>query len=42
LSHKYLYSEGMKGSLELGLDLEAKREFEIGDTEDRVQGFRKR
>lgn len=39
---KYLYNEGMKGSLEHGLALEAESEFEIRDTEDRVRQFRKR
>jgi enoyl-CoA hydratase/carnithine racemase len=39
---KYLCNEGMKGSLGEGLDLEARSEFQIGDTEDRVRQFRKR
>ena len=39
---KYLFNEGAKGSLERGLDLEARSEFRIGDTEDRGRQFRKR
>ena len=39
---KYLYNQGMKDTLEKGLELEAKSEFDIADTEERLKSFRKK
>jgi len=39
---KYLYNQGMKDTLAKGLELEAKSEFDIADTEERLKGFRKK
>lgn len=39
---KYLYNHGMSDTLEKGLELEAKSEFVIGDTEERLKKFRKK
>jgi len=38
---KYLYNNGMKDTLEKGLELEAKSEFVIRDTAERLKKFRK-
>ena len=39
---KYLYNNGMKDTLERGLELEAKSEFVISDTEERLKKFLKK
>lgn len=39
---KYLYNQGMRDTLDKGLELEARSEFEISDTEERLKGFRKK
>ncbi|MFC1982324.1 enoyl-CoA hydratase/isomerase family protein [Chloroflexota bacterium] len=39
---KYLYNNGMKDTLERGLELEAKSEFIISDTEERLRKFLKK
>jgi len=39
---KYLYNRGMSDTLEKGLQLEAKSEFDIKDTEERIAKFRKK
>ena len=39
---KYLYNNGMKDTLELGLELEAKSEFVISDTGERLRKFLKK
>jgi len=41
-AYKYLYNQGMRDSLQKGLELEAKTEFVISDTEERVEKFRKK
>ena len=41
-AYKYLYNSGFKGTLEKGLALEAKSEFDIMDTEERIKEFRKK
>ena len=41
-AYKYLYNQGMRDTLESGLELEAKTEFEIRDTEERIGKFRKK
>jgi enoyl-CoA hydratase len=41
-AYKYLYNRGMRDTLEKGLELEVKSEFEIKDTADRVAGFKKK
>jgi enoyl-CoA hydratase len=41
-AYKYLYNRGMKDTLEKGLELEAKSEFDIRDTEERLARFRKK
>jgi len=39
---KYLYNHSMRDMLAKGLELEAKSEFVIKDTEDRLSQFRKK
>ena len=39
---KYLYNKGLKGTLGKGLELEARSEFTIADTEQRLEKFRKK
>ena len=41
-AYKYLYNRGMRDILEKGLELEAKSEFVITDTEERLERFRKK
>ena len=41
-AYKYLYNQGAKDTLEKGLDLEARSEFDIRDTEERLAKFRKK
>jgi enoyl-CoA hydratase len=41
-AYKYLYNHGMKDTLKKGLELEAKSEFDIKDTEERLAKFRKK
>jgi len=41
-AHKYLYNRGMRDTLGKGLELEAKSEFEIKDTEERLASFKKK
>ena len=41
-AYKYLYNHSMRDILEKGLELEAKSEFVIGDTEERLKSFRKK
>ncbi|MFC1995562.1 enoyl-CoA hydratase/isomerase family protein [Chloroflexota bacterium] len=41
-AYKYLYNQGMKDTLKSGLELEAKTEFKIRDTEERIENFRKK
>jgi len=41
-AYKYLYNQGMKDTLKKGLELEAKSEFDIQDTEERLAKFRKK
>jgi len=41
-AYKYLYNHGMRGTLENGIELEAKSKFEINDTEERLEKFRKK
>jgi len=41
-AYKYLYNQGMKDTLQKGLELEAKSEFDIKDTEERLAKFRKK
>ena len=40
-AYKYLYNRGQKVTLEDGLKLEFTREFDIKDTEQRIEKFRK-
>jgi len=39
---KYLYNHGMRDTLEKGLELEAKSDFVIRDTEERLEKFRRK
>jgi len=39
-AYKYLYNRGARGTLESGLELEARTEFVIRDTDNRLQKFR--
>ncbi|UCH51185.1 MAG: enoyl-CoA hydratase/isomerase family protein [Chloroflexota bacterium] len=41
-AYKYLYNQGVKDTLQKGLELEAKSEFDIKDTEERLAKFRKK
>lgn len=41
-AYKYLYNQGAKDTLMKGLEFEAKSEFDIRDTEDRLAKFRKK
>jgi len=41
-AYKYLYNQGMKDVLKKGLELEARSEFDIKDTEERLAKFRKK
>jgi enoyl-CoA hydratase len=41
-AYKYLYNQGAKETLKKGLELEAKSEFDIKDTEERLAKFRKK
>jgi len=41
-AYKYLYNQGAKDTLKKGLELEAKSEFDIKDTEERLAKFRKK
>ncbi len=41
-AYKYLYNHGMRLTLEKGLELEFRSEFDITDTEDRLASFRKK
>ena len=41
-AYKYLYNQGTKDTLKKGLEFEAKNEFDIKDTEDRLAKFRKK
>jgi len=39
---KYLYNHGMRDTLEKGLELEAKSDFMIRDTGERLEKFRRK
>ena len=41
-AYKYLYNRGMRDTLDKSLELEVKSEFVIEDTEQRLEGFRKK
>jgi enoyl-CoA hydratase/carnithine racemase len=41
-AYKFLYNQGVKDTLKNGLELEAKSEFDIKDTEERLAKFRKK
>ncbi len=41
-AYKYLYNHGMADTLTKGLELEAKSQFVIRDTEERIRKFRKK
>jgi enoyl-CoA hydratase len=41
-AYKYLYNQGAKDTLKKGLEFEAKSEFDIKDTEERLAKFRKK
>jgi len=41
-AYKYLYNQGARDTLKKGLELEARSEFDITDTEDRLAKFRKK
>jgi enoyl-CoA hydratase len=41
-AYKYLYNRGMRDTLQKGLQLEAESQFVVGDTEERIERFRKK